>query len=425
MEPEAIQQPAPRASLRALPGGPVADGPNRVARASADVAAGRFVVLVDDAAGEAHVVTSALRLADATLAALNGQVRGVLHVALPSARLAALGLAPLGGDARPGGAASRGAARGRGGGAPRVGAPGGAAAPGCAAAPGAARMYAPVELADAPTGIAGEALVAATVRALADPATGRERFSVPGAVFPLAVDDEGVLACPRSAEAAVDLAAIVGCGEAAVLLRAVDERGAPAGVEAGARLAQRTGAALLSVRELVAYRALHEPMVRRVVDVPLPTAFAQMSAVGYETLRGDVQYVAFGSAARSTTAVRVHVHHKCLASDVFGGVACGCGEQLRAALEAIRRGGEGIVLYAERVAESRLGHLLASDEPAPPADCELAVAHVLLDLGVRSVRLSSNAPFDATRLEALGVRVLASYDSAVSAAARAPHLLEI
>jgi 3,4-dihydroxy 2-butanone 4-phosphate synthase/GTP cyclohydrolase II len=350
--------------LRGIQGGIEADPAAGVVAAIEELAAGRLVVLVDERADSAYL------LASGTIATTNAMVtmatygRGVLKVAMPPARLAELGVAAIGGCDGDG-------------------------------------YHVPVDLIghDRPGNHAGRA---ATVRALADPATMASTLGSPGHVFPVCADAQGTLARVGVPEAAADLARIASRVAVAAYSGAVDEGGAPADRAAAGRLARTLGLNIVSVEEVAAYRERVEPAVERLVVADLPTREGPLTAVAFRSLRCEREYTAFVRGEPERRGVRVHIHFGCQPSDVFGGTACGCGDALRGALDEIAAAGHGVVIHTEHPHPFR--HI--GDGGGPTPSVEVDVAHLLRQLDVREPRVSCNEPLDLERLGASGMRGL-------------------
>jgi 3,4-dihydroxy 2-butanone 4-phosphate synthase/GTP cyclohydrolase II len=181
----------------------------------------------------------------------------------------------------------------------------------------------------------------------------------------------------------------------------------------------------MSIADLVAHRRRYEKQVRKVAEARIPTAHGEFRAVGYESLLDGIEHVALvqGDLAAGGD-VLVRVHSECLTGDVFGSRRCDCGPQLDAALAAVAAAGRGVVLYM-RGHEGRgigLMHKLQAyqlqEAGADTVDANLALglpadardygigAQILVDLGVRSMRLLTNNPDKRAGLEGYGLRVV-------------------
>ncbi|MFL5843529.1 MAG: 3,4-dihydroxy-2-butanone-4-phosphate synthase [Solirubrobacteraceae bacterium] len=242
---------------------------------------------------------------------------------------------------------------------------------------------------------------AATIRALADPATQPADLVAPGHVFPEVAGECRSLESGCPARAMLDAVRLAGHEPLVAYTQLVDEQGHTADRMATARLARRLGLVSVSIRDALIRREQLDPAAERIVNTTIPTPEGRFDAVGFRGLRSGEEYVAF-VAGPVSDGVRVHVHRRCMISDVFGGVACGCGEALRAALAEIRHSGSGVVIYRHGADEAPcVGEHEARREAGWAKTVE--VAAVVRDLGARRVFLSATEIFDHDVLRALGL----------------------
>ncbi|MBX6391628.1 MAG: bifunctional 3,4-dihydroxy-2-butanone-4-phosphate synthase/GTP cyclohydrolase II [Frankia sp.] len=264
-----------------------------------------------------------------------------------------------------------------------------------------------------------------TIRLLADPAAGPDDFTRPGHVFPLRARDGGVLSRAGHTEAAVDLARLAGLRPAGAICEIVNDDGSMARLPDLVRFAREHGLVLVSIADLIAYRRRAERQVVRLAEARLPTRHGLFRAIGYRDTVDGVEHVALVRGDLGDGAdVLVRMHSECLTGDVFGSLRCDCGDQLDAALRAVAAEGRGVVLYL-RGHEGRgigLTHKLAAyqlqDAGHDTVDANLALglpadardygtgAQILLDLGVRGVRLLTNNPSKRAGLEGYGLRIV-------------------
>jgi 3,4-dihydroxy 2-butanone 4-phosphate synthase/GTP cyclohydrolase II len=264
---------------------------------------------------------------------------------------------------------------------------------------------------------------AATIRVAVDPATVPADLRRPGHVHPLRARDGGVLQRVGHTEAAVDLARLAGLTPAGVICEILNDDGTTARRPELEAFAERHGLTFITVAQLVAHRLQTERLVHRVAEARLPTDFGEWRIVGY---RNDVdahEHVAlvYGDVAEGED-VLVRMHSKCLTGDVFHSLRCDCGWQLHAAMEMIAAEGRGVVVYLDQ--EGRgiglLNKLKAYELQDTGADTVEANerlgfkpdlrnygigAQILLDLGLRSIRVLTNNPRKLVGLEGYGLRV--------------------
>ncbi|RCK68344.1 3,4-dihydroxy-2-butanone-4-phosphate synthase [Desertihabitans brevis] len=277
---------------------------------------------------------------------------------------------------------------------------------------------------DARTGV-GTGISAAdrarTVRTLADPATTADDLIRPGHVVPLRARPGGVLERPGHTEAAVDLCRLAGLQPVAAIAELVEDDGTMMRSPGLVRLAAEHDLPLLSIEELVRWRAVHD-RVRRVTETTIPTEHGTFTAVGYRDLLTGSDHLALVSPAGLTGRPLVRLHSECLTGDVLGSQRCDCGAQLSAALARVAADG-GAVVYL-RGHEGRGVGLLdklrayaVQDRGADTVEAQTALglpvddreygagAAILTDLGVGAVRLLTNNTRKADGLRRHGVEV--------------------
>ncbi|WP_156890354.1 bifunctional 3,4-dihydroxy-2-butanone-4-phosphate synthase/GTP cyclohydrolase II [Gordonia shandongensis] len=270
---------------------------------------------------------------------------------------------------------------------------------------------------------------ATTMQRLADPTSTAGDFTRPGHVVPLRAKEGGVLRRPGHTEAAVDLASAAGLAPAGVICEIVSQKdpGSMARTDELRVFADEHELALISIADLISWRRHNEKHVQKVADARIPTEFGTFRAVGYESVYDDVEHVALvmgDITADDGRDVLVRVHSECLTGDVFGSLRCDCGPQLHAAMEMVAAEGRGVVLYM-RGHEGRgigLMHKLQAyqlqDDGSDTVDANLELglpadardyglgAQILVDLGVRSMRLLTNNPAKRVGLDGYGLQIV-------------------
>ena len=279
------------------------------------------------------------------------------------------------------------------------------------------------------TGISG-ADRARTARLLADPSAVPADLTRPGQVLPLRARPGGVLERRGHTEAAVDLARLAGRGAAGVLSELVHDDGTMMRLPALREFAAEHGLALISVADLVAYRHATELLVERVAVTTLPTRHGDLTAVADRDTRAGDEHVALVAGPLDALAdpdrgpVLARVHSECLTGDAFGSLRCDCGPQLDESLRRVAEAGRGVVVYlrghegrgiglaaklaAYALQDAGRDTVDANLDQGLPADARdyTAAAHVLRDLGVPGVRLLTNNPAKVDGLVAGGADVV-------------------
>jgi 3,4-dihydroxy 2-butanone 4-phosphate synthase/GTP cyclohydrolase II len=266
---------------------------------------------------------------------------------------------------------------------------------------------------------------AATIGALIDPATRPHDLARPGHIFPLRYQEGGVLKRAGHTEAAVDLARLAGLYPAGVLCEIVNEDGSMARLPELTAFATRHGIPIVSIADLISHRRHREKLVTRIAEARVPTPYGEFTAVGYESALDGTHHLALVKGdVVDKEGVLVRVHSECLTGDVFGSLRCDCGQQLHAAMSAIADAGEGVILYfrghegrgiglmhklqAYALQEQGRDTVEANLDLGLPADArDYGIgAQILVDLGVTSMRLLTNTPAKRAGLEGYGLSIL-------------------
>ncbi|WP_304734794.1 bifunctional 3,4-dihydroxy-2-butanone-4-phosphate synthase/GTP cyclohydrolase II [Duncaniella muris] len=265
---------------------------------------------------------------------------------------------------------------------------------------------------------------AATIRALADPASTPDMFGRPGHVHPLYAQDAGVLRRSGHTEAAIDLARLAGLQPAASLIEILNEDGTMARLPQLRRKADEWGLKLVSIRDLIAYRLQKESLVEEGVEVDMPTAYGHFRLIPFRQKSNGLEHIALikGDVSGSDP-VLVRVHSSCATGDIFGSMRCDCGEQLHKAMQLIEKEARGAIVYLNQEGRGiglmeKIRAYKLQEEGLDTVDANLHLGHkaderdygvgaqILRKLGIEKMRLITNNPVKRIGLEGYGLEVV-------------------
>ncbi len=264
---------------------------------------------------------------------------------------------------------------------------------------------------------------AATIRALAHPATRPVELGRPGHIFPLRAHAGGVLRRAGHTEAAVDLARLAGRKPVGVIVEILNDDGTMARVPDLTVMARKHNLPLVTIKDLIAYRMRHESLVDQVVSVDMPTQYGRFTLTAFEErLTGEVHLAMTKGEWNEETPVLTRVHSSCVTGDIFGSQRCDCGDQLASALAQVETAGQGVVLYMQQEGRgiglvNKLRAYKLQEEGMDTVEANEALGfgtdlrdygigcQILRALGVRKMRLMTNNPTKRVGLSGYGLEI--------------------
>jgi 3,4-dihydroxy 2-butanone 4-phosphate synthase/GTP cyclohydrolase II len=266
---------------------------------------------------------------------------------------------------------------------------------------------------------------AITILTAIDGKTKPQDLARPGHIFPLRARNGGVLVRAGQTEASVDLARIAGLTPAGVICEIMNEDGTMARVPQLLEFCKLHNLKILTVADLIRYRMQHERYVRRMAEAVLPTRYGEFRMIAYSSEVDHDQHVALVCGdLEGEKAALVRVHSHCLTGDVFGSVTCDCQELVALSLQAIAKEGRGAFLYLHHTgrgfsieqAESpgvlpqihfhSRGQLDREPARQRMVQHESGIgAQILIDLGLKDIRVLTNHPKKVVALEGYGIHI--------------------
>ncbi len=263
-----------------------------------------------------------------------------------------------------------------------------------------------------------------TVKALIDPEKRPSDFGRPGHIFPLKSKPGGVLRRAGHTEATVDISVLAGFEPCGVLVEILNEDGTMARLPQLVKIAEKFDLKIVSIEDLIAYRLAKESIVKRQVEVNMPTEWGTFKLIDYgvET-SGQEHLVLIKGEWKKDEPVLVRMHSSCVTGDIFGSCRCDCGDQLHKSMEMIEKEGKGVIVYLNQEGRgigllNKLKAYKLQEEGLDTVEANVELgfkvderdygigAQILRDLGVRKIKLMTNNPKKRAGLIGYGLEIV-------------------
>lgn len=265
---------------------------------------------------------------------------------------------------------------------------------------------------------------AATIQALADPASTPQTFGRPGHINPLYAQDNGVLRRSGHTEAAIDLCKLAGLYPAGALMEIMNEDGTMARMSELRKMAEEWGMRIVSIKDLIAYRLTKESIIEVGDEVEMPTEYGDFKLIPFRQQSNGLEHMALVKGEwRPDEPILVRVHSSCATGDILGSKRCDCGEQLHKAMQMIDREGKGVLIYMQQEGRgiglmNKIAAYKLQEEGYDTVDANVHLgfkpderdygcgAQMLRHLNVHKMRLLTNNPVKRVGLEAYGLEIV-------------------
>ena len=273
---------------------------------------------------------------------------------------------------------------------------------------------------------------AATIQALADPASTPQTFGRPGHINPLYAQDNGVLRRSGHTEAAIDLCKLAGLYPAGALMEIMNEDGTMARMPELRKMAEEWGMRIVSIKDLIAYRLTKESIIEVGDEVEMPTEYGDFKLIPFRQQSNGLEHMALVKGEwRPDEPILVRVHSSCATGDILGSKRCDCGEQLHKAMQMIDREGKGVLIYMQQEGRgiglmNKIAAYKLQEEGYDTVDANVHLgfkpderdygcgAQMLRHLNVHKMRLLTNNPVKRVGLEAYGLEIVENVPSEIT-----------
>ncbi len=265
---------------------------------------------------------------------------------------------------------------------------------------------------------------AATILALADPASTPQTFGRPGHINPLYAQDNGVLRRSGHTEAAVDLCKLAGLYPAGALMEIMNDDGSMARMPQLQEKAKEWGLRIITIKDLIAYRLRKESSIEVGEEVDLPTIYGHFRLIPFRQTSNGLEHMALIKGEwEDDEPILVRVHSSCATGDILGSMRCDCGEQLHKSMQMIEKEGKGVVIYMQQEGRgiglmNKIAAYKLQEQGMDTVDANVHLgfkpderdygcgAQMLRHLHVHKMRLMTNNPTKRVGLEAYGLEIV-------------------
>ena len=265
---------------------------------------------------------------------------------------------------------------------------------------------------------------AATIQALADPASTPQTFGRPGHINPLYAQDNGVLRRSGHTEAAVDLCKLAGLYPAGALMEIMNDDGSMARLPELVEFGRQHDMKIITIKDLIAYRLRKESLIEVGNEADMPTRYGHFKLIPFRQKSNGLEHMALIKGEwREDEAVLVRVHSSCATGDILGSMRCDCGDQLHKAMQMIEQEGKGVLIYMQQEGRgiglmNKIAAYKLQEEGLDTVDANIHLgfkpderdygcgAQILRHLGIHKMRLLTNNPVKRVGLEAYGLEII-------------------